>query len=193
MAYKSVVWTAKTPITADRLAQMQQNIEYVRSLIEGASYTPEEGAAQGVGKGICTLQELKTIIDIPAGQTIQLGSTFTPITEAGRRYLFQCFLPRVHSYTGSFMVLLYRNDVQVAAAMISPSSNLDEFWQHYGSVQINYYADSGTVGVHLTPGASTTDSYAVKVSGIFSQLDSKVYCDESWPGYIKFEDVGPAS
>lgn len=189
MAYKSVLWTAKTPITADRLAQMQENIDELRAMIEGnQAYVP--GAPVGAGKGIMHLQEIVSNITIPNNTFVNIGQPFTPITESGRRYLFEVYLPRVHSYSGNVGFEMMKGAEILQAFTVGPNSNADEAYIH--AYAANFFNDSGYGAIHLVPGASTTTAYSVRALANLNYTNAQVAGANIIRPFIKFSDVGPA-
>jgi hypothetical protein len=189
MAYESVVWTPKTPMTWDRLAQMQQNIDELRATIEGTSaYVP--GGPQGVGKGILYLQELTTSYYLPSGDTfVQIGASFTPITQAGRRYLMQCYLPRYHTPSGVAVVRFFRDGVVIQTAIHGNGTDLSHANTH--GVPWGNFSGTANVQKHIVPGASTTSVYHVDTVPLFAPAGF-VFNSSETVGFIKFTDVGPA-
>lgn len=189
MAYESVLWTAKTPITADRLAQMQENMNELRAMIEG-NQTYIAGSPMGAGKGILSIQELTVPISVPNNAQVQVGNAFTPKTEASRRYLFEIHLPRVHSYSGLIVFQMFKNTEEIHSFVIGPNSNAEEAFIH--SFASGFFADSGYGAVHIVPGYSITNSYSVKAIAYLNNTNGEIFASSSTKVFIKFSDVGPA-
>lgn len=188
MAYESVLWTAKTPITYDRLAQMQQNIDTLRSLVEGTQ-TYVTGATKGFGKGILHLQEITTTYTLPEGGQTQIGSGFRPITEAGRRYVMECYFPRVHSYSGFGFVRLIKNNAIFHTGLYATGTDVS--FSNYIGKQPGFFPGTVYAAKHIIPGASTTDTYSVALVPIFGN-GGEAFHNYDVVGFIKFTDVGPA-
>lgn len=189
MAYESVLWTPKTPITSDRLAQMQENIDELRSMLEGSqSYVP--GTPVGAGKGIMHLQEIVGNINVPNNAFVNVGEPFTPVTESGRRYLFEVHFPRVHSYSGSIAFEMLKGSELIHSFVVGPNSNAESaFLNNFAA---GFFADSAYAGIHLVPGASTTAAYSVRALAYLNYTSGQIAGSSTVKSFIKFSDVGPA-
>jgi len=189
MAYESVVWTPKTPISWDRLAQMQQNIDELRAIIEGtSSYIP--GGPKGVGKGILYLQELTTSYSLPSGGVwVQIGASFTPKTQAGRRYLMECHLPRYHTPSGIGIIRFFKDGQVIYSAV--HGNGTDMSYAAAAGVPYGFFAGIVNAKKYLVPGESTTATYYVDTVPLFSP-SGEVFHNSETTGYISFTDVGPA-
>lgn len=192
MAYESVVWTSKTPMTWDKFAQMQQNIDELKSVIDGTvAYIP--GTPRGIGKGIVHLQQIENTITIPNGATFaQIGQAFTPLTESGRLYLFECFIPAFHSWSGVGVVRLLQNDTVLQYAIIGMANDARVSYIH--QLDQSDYAGTGHIGIHISPGTSTTAIYKVDAVPLFSghTPGGIITAAGDIKPYVKFTDVGPA-
>lgn len=182
--YESVVWTPYTPMTWSKFAQMQENMDYLKSQIDGnVAYI--QGSPRGIGKGILHLQTTTSVINLPANTLVGIGSNFTPLTESGRLYKFTAYCPRFHVTSqnnapegGAGLVRLNKNGVQIAQAVVSAGSSGN--------------ANSVTAVSYLAPGTSTTTVYSVQVMA-FLAGGGQWWCAGDHPGFICFEDVGPSS
>lgn len=188
MAYESVLWTAKTPITADRLAQMQENIDELRAKLEG-NQQYISGAPMGAGRGIMWLQEFNSNITVPHTSFVQIGDSFVPKTEEGRRYLFEAYFPRVHSYSAVVVFQFFKNTEEISSFVIGPNSSAQEAFIH--GFAAGFFADSGHGMVHLAPGFSTTNSYSVKAIAYLNGTDAQIAASSTLKPFIKFSDIGP--
>lgn len=195
MAYKSVLWTAKTPITYDRLAQMQENINELRAMIEG-NQTYIVGNPMGVGKGIIHIQEVTSNITVPFdGTWVTIGSPFTPTTQSGRRYLFEIFLPRVHSYSGSIAFEMMKGSETVQSFVVGPATTAELAYVVNlggGGMSAGFFADSGYGAVHLIPGASDSTAYSVRATAYLNYTSGQIAGNNTTKTCIKFSDVGPS-
>lgn len=189
MAYESVLWTAKTPITADRLAKMQSNIDELRAMLEG-NQQYISGAPMGAGKGILHLQEITAQVSVPTDQFVQIGNSFTPKTEAGRRYLFEFYAPRVHSYSGGIGFWMYKDDQVINTVWAGMGTNAWEAYIH--GFEAGFFANSVYGAYHVTPGYSITSSYSVKALAYLNSAPGLVVAAVDATPFIKFTDVGPA-
>lgn len=189
MAYESVLWTAKTGVTWDKLAQMQQNIDEIKAMIDGTN-AYVENTARGIGKGILHYQELTTPINCAAGVWTQVGQTFIPVTEAGRLYQFECFIPRMNTYDGLGIVRLLKDGSPLQVMAIGMATNIQLAFIF--GLQANFYGGSGTISIHISPGASTSSSYKVDCIPLFSGAAGLVAGGADVRPWIKFTDIGPA-
>lgn len=175
--YESVVWSSKTPMTWDKLAQMQENMDYLKAQIDG-NIAYIQGTSRGIGKGLLHLQAITWIINLPPNQFVAIGNSFTPQTEAGRLYKFTAYAPRLHLYNGAALLRLYKDGVMLQQAI--------------SSVYSPGNANNNTAVCYLSPGTNTTSVYKVECMALWGDPGSQFWCSGDTPGYITFEDVGPS-
>ena len=176
--YKSVLWTPQTPLCAETLSTMNDNMDYLKD-------TSDAGP-----KGIIGIETLTTTKSKGGSSFGTVGVLRGAKTEGGRRYKFSCWMPKIYAPGDKGQGISVHFQMRWGTEGDPGSTDIAmECYVYPGPI---YRWTSQEIYCFLVPGDGTF-VYSPKFAPLFGVGTATLtFNDASGPGYITLEDVGPA-
>ena len=178
--YESVLWTPQTPLCAETLSKMNDNMDYLKD-------TSDSGP-----KGIIGIETLTT-------NTSRTGNSFGTVgvlrgarTEGGRRYKFSCWMPKMYAPGGLVNGRQPEEGSSIHLQLrYGPEGSGDIVMETFIYPGPIYRWTSAEIYCYIVPGDGLF-VYSPKFTPLFGNGTATLEFSAASPGYITLEDVGPA-
>lgn len=182
MPYESVLWTPRTPITWDRLSQMNENTDSLKTTQDdqpSGLLTTSAASAPGTAAGQKAYQRITSAVSSNTSWA-HLG-TLRVNTPAGRLYRWVFSLPKVSNTANASVHIRMRIDSIGIFSYVFAHCNQSLIWS-------SIHGDLVFEG-----GGGTNDAFIVEIAPVFFVGVASAEMATTSPGIHYMEDIGAKS